>query len=191
VRRQARAGFRFDMGPSWYWMPDLFERFFRTFGHEVRDLYDLRRLDPSYRVVWPGSGDASGSRRSSEAWDIPAGVPALRALFEAEEPGGGAALDRFLAEAGAIYQAANSDYLFRPSLTFREFVDSRLVTEMVRMRMLRSMAGFARSFFRSERLARLVEWPVLFLGASARKTPAMYSLMSYADMALGTWSAWW
>ncbi len=208
ARTWSEAGFHFDMGPSWYWMPDLFERFFRAFGHEVGDLYDLRRLDPSYRVVWPASGEgslprfppgsgaapgssaasgASGAGRSSGSWDIPAGVPALRALFEAEEPGGGAALDRFLAETGVIYQAANSDYLFRPSLTFREFMDPRLLTEVVRMRMLRSMASYARSFFRNERLARLVEWPVLFLGASARKTPAMYSLMSYADMALGTW----
>jgi phytoene desaturase len=189
ARTWSEAGFHFDMGPSWYWMPDLFQRFFRAFGHEVEDLYDLRRLDPSYRVVWPapGSGGASAAAVPPEAWDIPAGVPALRALFEAQEPGAGGALDRFLDETGTIYEAAFSDYLFRPSLSFREFVDPRLVTELLRMRMLRSMHGYARSFFRNERLARLVEWPVLFLGASARKTSAMYSLMGYADMALGTW----
>ena len=202
ARTWSEAGFHFDMGPSWYWMPDLFERFFRAFGHEVEDLYDLRRLDPSYRIVWPASGAAAipsttGSPASSPAsaapgsgadtWNVPAGIPALREFFEAREPGAGEALDRFLAETGAIYEAAFSDYLFRPSLTFREFVDPRLLTELVRMRMLRSMHNYARSFFRSERLARLVEWPVLFLGASARDTSAMYSLMSHADMALGTW----
>ena len=210
ARTWSEAGFHFDMGPSWYWMPDLFERFFRAFGHEVDDLYDLRRLDPSYRIVWPAPGaaampsttgspacppasapasaPASGAPGSgADSWDVPAGIPALRDFFEAREPGAGAALDRFLAETGAIYEAAFSDYLFRPSLTFREFVDPRLVTELVRMRMLRSMHNYARSFFRDERLARLVEWPVLFLGASARKTSAMYSLMGYADMALGTW----
>ncbi len=200
ARTWSESGFRFDMGPSWYWMPDLFERFFRAFGHEVSDLYDLHRLNPSYRVVWPGvegspslrpstGGQDEGAafRCDSTVWDVPAGVAALREAFESVEPGAGAALDRFLQETGKIYEAANSDYLFRPSLTVREFVDPRLVAEVVRMRMLRSMASHARSFFRTERLARLVEWPVLFLGASAKKTSAMYSLMSYADMALGTW----
>lgn len=171
------GGFRFDMGPSWYWMPDVFERFFRTFGRDVADLYRLRRLDPSYRVVLPGGA----------AWDIPAGVDALRELFEAREPGAGAALDRFLADARYIYEQANGDYLFRPSLSFLEYADPRLVVELVRLRMLRSMAVHARRYFDDERLARLVEWPVLFLGASARDTSAMYSLMAYADMALGTW----
>jgi phytoene desaturase len=178
ARLWEEGGFRFDMGPSWYWMPDVFERFFAQFGRSVADLYTLKRLDPSYRVVW-------GSPRDS--WDVPAGTPALRAWFESVEPGAGEALDRFLGETRYIYDAAMSDYLFRPSLTLGSFVDPRLVVELGRMRMLRSMAKYARSFFRDPRLVRLVEWPVLFLGASARNTSAMYSLMSYADMALGTW----
>ena len=170
-------GFRFDMGPSWYWMPDLFERFFGAFGFAVDELYELERLDPSYRVVWPGG----------DHWDIPAGLDDLREFFERHETGAGARFDAFIAETKYIYKAAYDDYLFRPSLSFFEFVDPRLVTELFRLRMLRSMASYARSFFEHERLARLVEWPVLFLGASAKETSAMYSLMSYADMALGTW----
>lgn len=177
ARTWTSDGYRFDMGPSWYWMPDLFERFFATFGYEVADLYTLKRLDPSYRVVWPGSDHS----------DIPAGLEGLRRFFESYEAGAGAALDRFIAETKYIYEAAYADYLFRPSLSFFEFVDPRLVTELFRLRMTRSMANYARSFFQNERLARLVEWPVLFLGASAKETSAMYSLMSYADMALGTW----
>ena len=204
ARTWSQDGFLFDMGPSWYWMPDLFERFFRTFGHEVADLYDLRRLDPSYRVVWGDVGGASPARNGGPrsgldatstlpvgaddpSWDIPAGLPALRELFEGVEPGAGAQFDRFIAETKYIYEAAFTDYLFRPSLSIREFVDPRLVLELSRMRMLRSMATYARSFFRNERLARLVEWPVLFLGAPATRTSAMYGLMGYADMALGTW----
>ncbi len=172
-----KDGFRFDMGPSWYWMPDVFERFFRAFDRDPSDFYRLRRLDPSYRVVWPGG----------EASDVPAGLEALRAFFEAEAPGAGSELDRFIEETKYIYESAYEDYLFRPSLSFFEFVDVRLVAEVFRLKMLRSMHAYARSFFDSERLARLVEWPVLFLGASARDTSALYSLMSYADMALGTW----
>ena len=170
-------GYRFDLGPSWYWMPDLFERFFGEFGYQVKDLYQLKRLDPSYRVVWPG-GDFA---------DVPAGLDALRVWFESQEPGADVKLNQFIEETRYIYQSAYEDYLFRPSLSFREFVDPRLVVELFRLRMLRSMATYARSFFEHPRLARLVEWPVLFLGASAKETSAMYSLMSYADMALGTW----
>lgn len=170
-------GYRFDMGPSWYWMPDLFERFFAGFGYNVSDFYELTRLDPSYRVVWPGG----------DGWDIPAGLDRLRSFFEAHQPGAASALDRFIDETGYIYRAAYDDYLFRPSLSFFEFVDPRLLKEVFRLRMLRSMAAYGRSFFDHPRLARLVEWPVLFLGASAKETSAMYSLMSYADMALGTW----
>ncbi|MEM9873533.1 MAG: phytoene desaturase family protein [Myxococcota bacterium] len=177
ARTWEQDGFRFDMGPSWYWMPDVFERFFATFGRRQRDLYPLKRLDPSYRVVWPGG----------RAWDVPAGLPALRTFFDEVDAGAGAALDRFIAQTKYIYEAAYEDYLFRPSLSFFEFVDPRLVRELFRLKMLRSMHAYARSFFSHEKLARLVEWPVLFLGASARETSAMYGLMSYADMALGTW----
>lgn len=177
ARTWTEQGFRFDMGPSWYWMPDVFERFFGTFGHRVPDLYDLVRLDPSYRVVWP----------STEPWDVPAGVEALQRLFEDTQPGGGAALERFLADSRYIYDTAMSDYLFRPSLSFTEFLDPRLVTEVARLRLLRSMSAHVRTYFDHPLLARLAEWPVLFLGASATDTSAMYSLMSYADMALGTW----
>ncbi len=177
ARTWSQDGFLFDMGPSWYWMPDLFERFFARFGHKVEDLYELERLDPSYRVVWP----------EGDHWDVPAGLDALRVFFESQERGAGRQLDEFLKQTKYIYEAAYEDYLFRPSLSFFEFVDPRLVTELFKLRMLRSMHRYARSFFQNDRLARLVEWPVLFLGASARETSAMYSLMSYADMALGTW----
>ncbi len=177
ARTWSQDGFRFDMGPSWYWMPDVFERFFRSFGREVTNLYSLQRLDPSYRVVWPGGDN----------WDIPAGIEPLRAMFETRRAGAGLAFDEFIAQTRYIYESAYADYLFRPCLSFFEFVDVRLVREMFRLKMLRSMHSYARSFFADERLARLVEWPVLFLGASARETSAMYSLMSYADMALGTW----
>ena len=177
ARTWTQDGYRFDMGPSWYWMPDVFENFFRCFGHEVPDLYTLKRLDPSYRVVWP----------EGDAWDVPAGIPALRAFFETHQAGGGDALDAFLRTTGEIYEAAMGDYLFRPSVSLWEYADPRLAGAVVRLRMLESMQRMADRAFSNPRLARLVAWPVLFLGAPAERTSAMYSLMSYADMALGTW----
>ena len=177
ARTFEEEGFLFDMGPSWYWMPDVFERYFHRFGYRVEDLYTLERLDPSYRVIWPGG----------EATDVPAGVDALADFFEAREPGAGSALRRFLDEARYTYETATADYLERPSLSVFEFFDPKLVFELSRLRMLTSMQRYAERFFKDPRLVRLASWPVLFLGASAKETSAMYSLMSYADMALGTW----
>ena len=177
ARTWEKDGFRFDMGPSWYWMPDIFARFFEAFGHRVSDHYDLRRLDPSYRVVW----------ERGEPWDVPAGLDALRRFFGDKEPGAEQGFDGFLAETKYIYETATQDYLLRPSLSLFEFFDARLVVELYKLRMLRSMHSYAQGFFRDPRLVQLVEWPVLFLGASAKDTRAMYALMSYADMALGTW----
>ncbi|MEL6181635.1 MAG: FAD-dependent oxidoreductase, partial [Myxococcota bacterium] len=123
ARSWEKDGYRFDMGPSWYWMPDLFERFFDQFGHKVSDFYELRRLDPSYRIVWP---EAEGGDEGY--WDVPAGLDGLRALFEKVEPGsGGAAFDRFVGETRYIYETAVGDYLLRPSLSVMEFFDLRLV----------------------------------------------------------------
>jgi phytoene desaturase len=177
ARRWDTEGFRFDMGPSWYWMPDVFERFFRQFGREVDELYSLKRIDPSYRIVWP----------EGDAWDLPAGLESLRTFFEAQSPGAGASFDGFIAETRHIYETAMAGPLFRPSLSLTEYADPRLLAEVWRLRLLRPMSSYARSFFPDPRLARLVEWPVLFLGAPAERTSALYSLMSYADLALGTW----
>ncbi|MEM1413875.1 MAG: phytoene desaturase family protein [Myxococcota bacterium] len=177
ARTWVKDGFHFDMGPSWYWMPDVFERFFASFGYRVDELYDLRRLDPSYRLVW----------EREEAWDVPAGVDALRRFVDAKEPGAGAGLDRFLRETKYTYEQATQDYLLRPSLSFLEFFDARLLVQLQKLKMLRSMHSYATSFFDDPKLVRLASWPVLFLGASAKETSAMYALMSYADMALGTW----
>ncbi|TNE51189.1 MAG: phytoene desaturase [Deltaproteobacteria bacterium] len=170
-------GFRFDMGPSWYWMPDLFDRFFQTFGYQVSDLYTLERLDPSYRVYFDDGTQA----------DIPADLAERRALLEQWEPGASQAFDEFIRQTQYIYETATGDYLLRPSLSFTEFFDFRIVRELYKLRMMRSMRGYAKKFFRHPNLVQLMEWPVLFLGAPSDQTSAMYSLMTYADAALGTW----
>lgn len=170
-------GFRFDMGPSWYWMPDLFEHFFAQFGKRVSDYYELERLDPSYRVYF----------EDGEALDVPASLEDRRSLFESIEPGSGEAFDHLIEQTRYIYETATRDYLMRPALKFTEFVDWRIVSSLFRMKMTTSMHAYAKMLFQNPKLITLTEWPVLFLGATANKTPAMYSLMTYADMALGTW----
>ncbi|MFD1000850.1 phytoene desaturase family protein [Ohtaekwangia kribbensis] len=176
--RQFKAnGFTFDMGPSWYWMPDVFENFFNHFGKKASDYYTLQRLDPSYRIVYS----------KDDVLDIPAGIDALCKLFETIEPGSGKKLLQFLEEGKYKYDIGINDLVHKPGLSLREFMDIDLLKGALRLHVFQSIASYIRKFFKNEKLIQLLEFPVLFLGATPEKTPALYSLMNYADMALGTW----
>ena len=170
-------GYRFDMGPSWYWMPDVFERYFALFDKKPSDYYDLVRLDPSYRVYY-GQDDFL---------DIPAGREPLREMFESIEPGSAAKLDKFLKEAAYKYEVGMNDLVYKPSSSWLEFAQPKIMGGALRLHVLRSFARHARAYFKNQKLLQLLEFPVLFLGAVPEKTPALYSLMNYADMVGGTW----
>jgi phytoene desaturase len=177
ARQYTTDGFVFDMGPSWYWMPDVFEQFFAQFGKKTTDYYQLVRLDPSYSVFF-GQDDVM---------QVPAKMEELQAMFERYEPGSSSNLKKFLAEAKYKYEVGMADFVHKPSHSIWEFADWRLLKSMFRLQMLTSMATHVRQLFKNRKLIELLEFPVLFLGATPAKTPAMYSLMNYADMALGTW----
>lgn len=170
-------GFTFDMGPSWYWMPDVFEEYFARCGHQVSDFYQLTRLDPSYTVVF-GPNDTLA---------VPARMSELRAMFEALEPGAAGQLDEFLRQAAYKYEVGMRDFVWKPSRSVTEFMSPKLLVDVLRLDILQSMSRHVRRFFRHEKLRKLLEFPVLFLGATPQDTPALYSLMNYADLALGTW----
>ncbi len=170
-------GFSFDMGPSWYWMPDVFERYFNRFGKQVSDYYTLQRLDPSYKVIF-------GAR---DVWDIPAGMDELFELFDKIEPGSSEKLKKFLEEAAYKYDVGINSLVYKPGLSLAELADSRLIRGVFRLQVFNSISDHIRKYFRDPRLIQLLEFPVLFLGAMPSETPALYSLMNYADMALGTW----
>jgi len=177
ARKFEHQGFVFDMGPSWYWMPDVFERYFAHFGKKPSDYYELLRLDPSYAVVY-GKDDVL---------DIPADLGAFRSMLDSLEPGAGKNLDKFLAQAKYKYEVGIHDLVHRPSRSLFEFTSPRLLLDMIRMDIFQSMAKHVRSYFSNEKIIRLMEFPVLFLGETAQNIPALYSLMNYADIALGTW----
>ena len=170
-------GYVFDMGPSWYWMPDVFEQFFAHFGKKPADYYHLVRLDPSYCVHFG----------AENRMDVPANMADLEALFERYEPGSAPKLRRFIAEAEYKYKVGMADFVHKPSHSIWEFADARIAASLFRLQMFTSISRHIRSLFHNEYLIQLLEFPVLFLGATPQKTPALYSLMNYADMALGTW----
>jgi phytoene desaturase len=177
ARKFHAEGFLFDMGPSWYWMPEVFESFFNRFGKKVSDYYDLKRLDPSYRVVY-GKNDIL---------DIPASVPELGKKLEALEPGSSVKLKKFLDEAQYKYEVGINELVYKPGLSLGEFADWKLLTGALKLDVFNDMSSHVRKFFKHPKIVQLMEFPVLFLGEKPENTPALYSLMNYADIALGTW----
>lgn len=176
ARQFSEAGFTFDMGPSWYWMPDVFERYFNQFGKKVSDYYHLKRLDPSYRVYWPDG-----------PVDIPADYEALRRLFDEIELGSAVQLDKFLKEAAYKYEVGIQKLVYKPGQSFTEFLDWELITGVFRLDVFNSIKSHVAKHFSNPKLKELMEFPVLFLGALPEDTPALYSLMNYADIKGGTW----
>ncbi|MGY6561967.1 MAG: phytoene desaturase family protein [Luteibaculaceae bacterium] len=177
ARKFETSGFLFDMGPSWYWMPDVFDQYFAKFGKKVSDYYELVRLDPSY-CVWFGQDDKI---------DLPASKAELFALFEQYEPGSSKNLDKFLKESEYKYQVGINNLVYKPSRSIFEFTDPKLLLGLVKMQVFTSMRSYIRGYFKHPKLIQILEFPVIFLGAMSDKIPALYSLMNYADMELGTW----
>jgi phytoene desaturase len=170
-------GFRFDMGPSWYWMPDVFENYFALFGKKTSDFYDLKRLDPGYRIYFG----------KDNMLDVPAGMDQLEILFESIEPGSTKALRAFLEQAAYKYKISMGEYVFKPSHSITEYLDFNLLKKSFSLQLLTSMSAHVRKYFNNPKLIKLLEFPVLFLGATPQNAPALYSMMNYADLVLGTW----
>ena len=177
ARKMEVDGYHFDMGPSWYWMPEVFENFFGHFGKKVSDYYELTRLDPAYKIVFGKNDELT----------VPAGMKELRELFESYETGSALKLDQFLKEAAYKYKVGMGEFVHKPGLSLMEFADTRVLSSMFRLQMLTSMSAHVEKLFKNEKLRELLKFPVLFLGATPEDTPAMYSLMNYADLELGTW----
>ncbi|GAA3961034.1 phytoene desaturase family protein [Pedobacter ginsengiterrae] len=177
ARTWEKDGFIFDMGPSWYWMPDVFENYFKLFGKTTSDFYELKRLSPSYRIYF-GKDDVL---------DVPATLDALNSLFETLEPGSSKNLELFLAQAKYKYDVGMNEYVFKPSHSVMEYFDPRLAISGIKLQLLGNMRKHVHTLFKNDKLRKLLEFPVLFLGATPQNTPALYSLMNYADLVLGTW----
>lgn len=169
--------FRYDMGPSWYWMPEVFDAYFARFGKRRQDYYELIRLDPSYAITFS----------DGNIMQVPAQMGALETMFERYEAGSSLKLRQFLADARYKYEVGMGEFVQKPSHSIVEFADWRVVKSLFQLQMFTNISSVIRRSFKNEKLRELLEFPVLFLGATPQKTPALYSLMNYADMALGTW----
>jgi phytoene desaturase len=177
ARTFSEKGFTYDMGPSWYWLPDVFDQYFGGFGKRPADYYDLVRLDPSYRVYY-GKDDFV---------DLPASQEKVAELFESMEKGAGDKLLRMLEEARFKYELGIGELVRKPANSWLEYLNWPVISGSLRLNVFSSVYSYFRKNFKNPRLFPILEFPMIFLGATPRKTPALYSLMNYADISLGTW----
>ncbi|MCD0443170.1 phytoene desaturase [Glycomyces sp. A-F 0318] len=172
-----RDGFRFDTGPSWYLMPEVFEHFFRLMGTDAETELDLVPLAPAYRVYAEGRGDPL---------DVAAGRAAT-ALFERVEPGAGARLESYLESAREAYELAAGRFLYDTYASASGLLDPALLRRLPRLLPLlaRPLASHVRRRFADERLRQILGYPAVFLGSSPYRAPSLYHLMSHLDLAEG------
>ncbi len=176
LRQFHAQGFSFDMGPSWYWMPDVFEKFYNKFNHSTADFYKLVKLDPGFQVIY----------ENSEAIQIPASWQELLELFENIEAGAADNLKKFMLGAEYKYHVGINDLVYKPGRSFGELITSQTLKGFFKLQLFSSFSSHVRKYFKDPRLIALMEFPVLFLGAKPADTPALYSLMNYSGLKQGT-----
>lgn len=175
ARQYKNEGFSFDMGPTWYWMPDVFEKFFHDFDKKPEQYYEIEKLGPAYRVYFG----------KDEYVDIADNLPDIYKTFEAIEKGAGVALEKFIQKAASNYDIAIKDLVYNPGVSPLELVTATTAKEIKQF--VTTISGEVKSKFQHPQLRQILEFPVLFLGAKPQDTPAFYSFMNYADFGLGTW----
>ena len=175
ARQYKKDGFTFDLGPSWYWMPDVFERFFADFGKKPSDYYILEKLDPGYEVYFGKKDSVKISSQLDEIYK----------MFENEEKGSAKHLKSFLDSAKANYDTAIKDLVYKPGVSPLELVNTTTIARVTQF--FSTIRKQVRKNIKSSKLIQILEFPVLFLGAKPNNTPAFYNFMNYADFGLGTW----
>jgi len=174
ARQLKKDGFTFDIGPSWYWMPDVFEKFFNDFGKKTSDYYSLDKLSPAYKIFF-----------KDEVITIGDTLDKICLEFERIEPGSAIPLRKFIKKAASNYDIAINKVVLKPGLSPFELLTPETATRVDQF--FKTISGDVRKKFKNPKLISTLEFPVLFLGAKPSKTPSFYSFMNYADFGLGTW----
>ena len=177
ARKFKSDGFTFDMGPSWYWMPDVFDKFFAKHGKTTGSYYNLKKLDPGFTIFY-GKNDT---------FSVPASFDELVNKFEDIEFGSGKKLRKFISNAEIKYKIAMSEFVYKPSHSIFEFINFKVLKGIFSLSLFNNIRSYVKKYFRNSKLVKLMEFPVLFLGATPRNTPALYSIMNYSGLYQGTY----
>jgi len=173
---KTEEGYVFDMGPSWYWMPDVIQDFFEDFGYTTSSFFELISLNPQFEMIF-----------SDEKIDVPENFEALKATFEKIEKGAGFQLEKFMKSAKFKYEVGMKDFAHKPCANWSEFISLKIAKSALRLDLLSNFRAYVARYFKDKKLRALMEFPVIFLGASPEKIPALYSLMNYGGYVLGTY----
>jgi phytoene desaturase len=177
ARFYREAGYTFDMGPSWYLMPDIYERYFKELGLGIEDCYELVRIDPSYRIFL----------EYGETMDVSSDVEDNIGLFDGLEDGGGEKLRRYLEKAARDYRIAVDELLMRDYDRLVSLIDGRLIREGLKLPLFGNIDDYISGIFSSEEAKRILEYSIGFIGGSPRNTPSIYYIMNHVDLNLGVW----
>ena len=175
ARHWQKDGYTFDLGPSWYLMPEVFEHFFGLFGKKREDYFSLLPLDPYYKVFFGAGESAFLSPRKEENLE----------LFESFEPGGGNALSEYMRQASYKYGVAMKEFLYKDYKHLGEFFNKRLMTEGLRLGIFKKLDKFVGTYVNDRRARQILEYAMVFLGTNPVDAPAIYSIMSHVDLELG------
>lgn len=169
--------FNFDMGPSWYLMPDVYENFFAEFNKKPEDFFELKKLDPSYRIYFGGK----------KVIDISADLNKNFALFDTFEKDGGKKLQKYLESAKQMYDLSIKELLYRDYRSILDFIDGKLLMQGSKLHLLENLDKFVSKNFESDEAKKIVEYSIGFLGGSPHNTPSFYHIMSHIDLTMGVW----
>ncbi len=172
---KTEEGYVFDMGPSWYWMPDIIDNFFTDFGSKTSDFFELISLNPQFEMIFADDKIA-----------VPENLDELKILFEKIEEGAGSQLEKFMKSAKFKYEVGMQDFVNKPCHNWAEFISLKIARSALKLDLLSNFRNYVAKYFKNEKLRTLMEFPVIFLGASPKNIPALYSLMNYGGYALGT-----
>ncbi len=170
-------GFRFDMGPSWYLMPDIFDRFFEKFDHETEDFYSLTRLDPNYSIFF----------KDGDRMDVPADPEEAAELFETYEEGAGDAFRRYLEKSEETYEIGMNEFVLADRNDFKDYFSLDVLRNARGISLIKKMQGHVEEYFESPKLQQVMQYTLVFLGGSPKNTPALYNLMSHVDFNMGVY----
>ena len=170
-----KEGYSFDMGPSWYWMPEIFENFFNEFGYKTKDVYDLKKLDPGFKIIF-----------NDEEIELPANWKEICEIFDKYEENGANKLNEFMKDAEKKYTIGLEFLYNSPGLSFAELFNIKILKNINKLQLLTSYRNHIKRYFTNPYLINILEFPVLFLGTSAKHTPALYSLMAFSGIKQGT-----
>lgn len=172
-----KDGFKFDMGPSWYLMPDIFERYFNHFGYEPSDFLDLVKLNPNYKIFF----------KDGDKVEIPEEPEKVKEIFEEYEDGAGEAFEKYLEKSRESYDVGMNNFVLKDRNRFRDYLSLDVALNARKLNLFKSMDSYVSDYFDNKKLQQIMQYSLVFLGGYPKNTPALYNLMSHVDFNMGVY----